>query len=73
VYGRGDQGGVRWSSGHISGQNQPVDGPKDTSGASSHHRVDVPRIAVNGNRVVHRPLRAGRLDVRAMDMADSWR
>jgi hypothetical protein len=32
VYRGGDRGGVRWSSGRISGQNQSVDGPKDTGG-----------------------------------------
>ena len=56
--GGGDRGGVQWSSGRISGQYQPVNGPKDTCGASSHHRVDVPGFPVNGDRVVHRRLRA---------------
>jgi hypothetical protein len=50
VYGGGDRGGVRWSSGRISGQNPLVDGPKDC--------VDVPGVAFNGDRVVHRRLRA---------------
>jgi hypothetical protein len=60
--GGGNQRGVRWSSGHISGQDQPVDWPKDTCGAASQHRVDVPGVAVNGDRVVHRRLRARRQD-----------
>jgi hypothetical protein len=58
--GGGDRGGVRWSSGRISGQDQPVDRPKDTGGAASHHRVNVPGVAVNGDRVVHRRLRRRR-------------
>jgi hypothetical protein len=58
----GDREGVRRSGGRVSGQNQPVDEPKDTDGASSHHRVDVP--VVNGDRMVHRRLRVGRRDIR---------
>jgi hypothetical protein len=56
--GGGDQGGVRWSSGRVSGQDQPVDWLKDVGGATSHHRMNVPRITVNDNRVVHRRFRA---------------
>jgi hypothetical protein len=44
---------VRWSAGLISCQDQPVDGAKNASGALSHHRVDVPEVAVDGDRVVH--------------------
>ena len=33
--GGGDQGGVQWSSGRISGQDQPFDRPKNTGGAAS--------------------------------------
>jgi hypothetical protein len=33
--GGGDQGGVQWSSGRISGQDQPFDRPKNTGGATS--------------------------------------
>jgi hypothetical protein len=58
----GDRGGVWWSSGRISGQNQPVNWPNDTCSASSHHRVDVLGVVVNGDRVVHRRLRASRRD-----------
>jgi hypothetical protein len=58
--GGGDLGGIWRSSGCISGQDQPVDWPKDTCGAVSHHRVNVPRVMVNGNLVVQRPLRARR-------------
>jgi hypothetical protein len=50
--GGGDRGGVRWSGGRISSQNQSVDWPKDTGGASSHHRVDVPGVTVDGDRAV---------------------
>jgi hypothetical protein len=63
--GGGDRRGARWSSGRISDHNQLIAGPKDTSGALSHHQVDVPRVAVNGDRVVHRWLRAGRRGPRA--------
>jgi hypothetical protein len=55
---RGDRGGIRWSSSRIGDYNKPVDGQKDTSGLSRHHRVDVPGVAVNGDRLVHRRLRA---------------
>jgi hypothetical protein len=58
--GGGDQGGVRWSSGRISGQDQPVDWPKNTGGTTSHHRLNVSGVAVNGDRVVHRRLRGRR-------------
>jgi hypothetical protein len=58
--GGGGRGGVRWSCGRISGQDHPVDRPKDTGGAASHHRVDVPGVAVNGDQVVHRRLRGHR-------------
>jgi hypothetical protein len=61
--GGGDRGGIRRSDGRISGQNQPVDGAKNTGGAPSQHRVDVPWVAVDGDRVVHRRFRAGRRDV----------
>jgi hypothetical protein len=61
--GGGDQGDVRWSSGRISGQNQSIDGPKDTCDASSHHQVNMLGVAVNADRVEHRRLRAGHRDV----------
>jgi hypothetical protein len=54
---------VRRSAGRIRCQDQPVDGAKNTSGAPSHHRVDVPGVAVDGDRVVHRRLGAGRRNV----------
>jgi hypothetical protein len=41
------------SSGRISSQDQPVDWPNDTGGVASHHRVDVPGVTVNGDRVIH--------------------
>jgi hypothetical protein len=52
--GGGDRGGVRWSGGRISCKNQSVDRSKDSGGAPSHHGVDVPGVAVNGDQVVHR-------------------
>jgi hypothetical protein len=51
--GGGHRGSVGWSAGRSSCQDQPVDGAKNASGASSHHRVDVPGVAVDGNRVVY--------------------
>jgi hypothetical protein len=54
----GDRGGVRWSGSRISGQNMLVDEAKNTGSTSSHHRVDVPGVAVDGERVVHRQLGA---------------
>jgi hypothetical protein len=51
-----DWGGVRWSSGRVSDQDQPIDGPKKTGGVMSHHGVNVSRFALNGDRVVHRRL-----------------
>jgi hypothetical protein len=49
-----DRGGVRWSSGRVSSQNLPVDWPKNTGAAASHHGVNVSGVTVNGDRVVHR-------------------
>jgi hypothetical protein len=51
--GGGYRGSVRWSAGCISYQDQPVDGAKNASGAPSHHRVDVPGVTVDGDRVVN--------------------
>jgi hypothetical protein len=51
--GGGDRGGVQWSGSRISCQDQPVDRSKNISGAPSHHWVDVPGVAVDGDRVVH--------------------
>jgi hypothetical protein len=53
AYGGGDRGGVRWSSGRIGDQNKPVDRPKDPGNATSHHRMDVHGVVVNGDRVVN--------------------
>jgi hypothetical protein len=57
-----DRGGIQ-RSGVISGQNQPIDGAKNIGDAPSHHQVDVPGVEVDGDRVIHRQLRAGRQDV----------
>jgi hypothetical protein len=51
--GGGDWGGVRWSGSRISCQDQLVNRSKNAGGAPGHHRVDVPRVAVDGDRVVH--------------------
>jgi hypothetical protein len=59
----GDQGGVWWSGSRISCQDQPVDRTKNASGAPGDHRVDVPGVAVDGDRVVHRWLEAVYRDV----------
>jgi hypothetical protein len=48
----GDRGGVRWSGGRISGQNQLIDRAKNADGTVSHHRVDVPGVAVDGDWVI---------------------
>jgi hypothetical protein len=61
--GGGHRGCVRWSAGRISCQDQPIDGAKNASGAPSHHLVDVPRVAVDGDRVVYWRLGAGRRNV----------
>jgi hypothetical protein len=49
----GGRGGVWWSGDRISGQNQPVNGAKNTGSAPSHHQVDVPEVAVDGDQVIH--------------------
>jgi hypothetical protein len=54
--GGGDRGGV-WRS--VSCQDQPVDGAKNVGCVASHHRVDVPEVTVDGDRVVHGRLGAG--------------
>jgi hypothetical protein len=59
----GDRGGIRWSGSRISCQDQPVDRSKNAGGAPGHHRVDVPGVAVDGDRVVHRWLGAIGRDV----------
>jgi hypothetical protein len=48
--GGGDRGRARRS---VSRQDQPVDGAENAGCTVSHHRVDVPGVAVDGNRVVH--------------------
>ena len=40
-------------------QDQPVNGVENAGCATSRHRVDVPGVTVDGNRVVHRRLDAG--------------
>jgi hypothetical protein len=67
--GGGDRGGVRWSSGRVGGQDQPVD-RTDTGDMTSHHGGCVSGVAVNDDGVVHRRLkghRRGRLAARVDD------
>jgi hypothetical protein len=61
--GGGHRGSVGCSAGRISCQDQPVDGAKNTSGAPSHHRVDMSGVAVDGDRVVYGRLGADRRNV----------
>jgi hypothetical protein len=61
--GGGHWGSVGWSAGRSSCQDQPIDGAENASGAPSHHRVDVPGVAVDGNRVVSGRLGANRRNV----------
>jgi hypothetical protein len=62
--GGGHRGCVGWSGGCISCEDQPVDGAKYASGVPSHHRVNVPGVTVDGDRVVHRWLGADCRNVR---------
>jgi hypothetical protein len=59
----GHRGSIEWSAGRSSCQNQPIDGAKNASGAPSHHRVDVPGVAVDGDRVVYGRRGANRRNV----------
>jgi hypothetical protein len=61
--GGGHRGSVGWSAGRSSCQDQPVDGAENASGAPSHHRVDVPGVAVDGDRVIYGRLGADHRDV----------
>jgi hypothetical protein len=63
--GGGDRGGVRRSGSRVSRQDQSVDGAENTDCVTGHHRVDVPGGAVDGDRVVHGRLGAGRRYVRS--------
>jgi hypothetical protein len=62
---RGSVGGG--GAGRSSCQDQPVDRAENTSSAPSHHRVDVPRVAVDGDRVVD-----GRLGVNRRNVGSGW-
>jgi hypothetical protein len=64
--GGGHRGSVGWGAGRGSCQDQPVDGAENASGAPSHHRVDVPGVAVDGDRVVYGRLGAHRRDVESV-------
>jgi hypothetical protein len=66
--GRGHRGSVGWSARRSSCQDQPVDGAENASSAPSHHRVDVPGVAVDGDRVVN-----GRLGANRRNVEGGWR
>jgi hypothetical protein len=55
----GDQGSIRRGGSCVSRQDQPIDGARNAGCAASHHRVDMPEVAVDGDRVVagHREMR----------------
>jgi hypothetical protein len=57
--GGGGLGGVRRSGSCVNRQDHPVGGTENTSCATSHHQVDVLRVTVYGDRVVHERLDAG--------------
>jgi hypothetical protein len=56
----GDRGGARRGGSRVSRQDQPNDGAKNVGCVASHHQVDVPGVATDVDRVVHRKLGAGR-------------
>jgi hypothetical protein len=51
--GGGHRGSVGWSAGRSSCQDQSLDGAENASSAPSHHQVDVPGVAVDGDREVY--------------------
>ena len=65
--GGGYRGSVGWSAGRSGCQDEPVDGAENASSAPSHHRVDVPGVAVDGDRVVY-----GRLGVSRRNVGSGW-
>jgi hypothetical protein len=58
--GGADWGGARRSGSPISRQDQPVDVAENAGYTASNHRVDMPGVAVDGDRVVHKRLGASR-------------
>jgi hypothetical protein len=57
------QVGVRRSGSRISCQDQPIDGAENIGCTPSHNQVDMPEVAVDGDRVVHGNLGASRRGV----------
>jgi hypothetical protein len=60
-----DRGGIRRSGCHVSRQDQSVNGAENAACATSHRRVDVPWVKVDGDRVVHGRLGAGRWGIKS--------
>jgi hypothetical protein len=58
--GGGDRGIIQRSGSRVGRHDQPVDRAKNVGCVARHHRVDVPGVAVDGNRGVHERLGAGR-------------
>jgi hypothetical protein len=63
--GGGNRGGIQRSGSRVVCQDQPVDGAENVGCAASHHRVDVPGVAVDGDRVARRRLGVGRRVIRS--------
>jgi hypothetical protein len=59
----GNRGGIWWSGSRISCQDQPVDRSKNAGDTPGHHRVDVPGVTMDVDRVIHRWLRVVCRDV----------
>jgi hypothetical protein len=59
----GDQGGAQRVGSRVSRQDQLVNAAENVGCAASHHRVDVPGVAVDGDRVVHKRLDTGQRGV----------
>jgi hypothetical protein len=57
----GANGGANWGGARRSVDHhyQPIDGAKNAGGVTSHHRVDVVEVVVDGDRVVHQGLGTG--------------
>jgi hypothetical protein len=60
-----DRGGIRRSGCHVSRQDQSVNGAENAGCATSHRRVDVPWVKVDGDRMVHGRLGAGQWGIKS--------
>jgi hypothetical protein len=65
--GGGNRGGIGRSGSHVCRQDQPVNRVGNVDYATSHHRVYVPGVAVDGDRVGHE----GSMRVGGVSGADS--